>query len=122
METGSFYGGDGRSLTFGRNDVLPRRRIDSSVDPCSSRIGARPTPLYPTEERNLSQKIDHLISLYLDNKNTIAGIQRENITTRKDILSLSSEVSAVKAQLEKPSEVPKPGEVKRKRIPTEISV
>ena len=118
MESGSFYGGDGTSLAFGLTDShLPRRRVGDTTGSTRNR-----NPPRDREDRNISQKIDHLIALCLENKTTISEIQRESVTTRKDILSLSSEVASVKAQLEKHSEGTKTADVKQKRIPTEISV
>ena len=118
MESGSFYGGDGRSLAFGLTDNdLPRRRVGDTTGSTRNR-----NPQRDREDRNISQKIDHLIAVCLENRSTISEIQRESVTTRNDILSLSSEVASVKAQLEKHSEGPKTADVKQKRIPTEISV
>ena len=84
-------------MTLGLADVLSQADSRRTLD--DRRISSAGALLddgnHVRADRSIGQKLDHLITLCVDNKNAIAEVQRDNVATRRNLSSLATDEDRV---------------------------
>lgn len=123
MDTGSFYR-SGSSLT---GNLRSHHVLTPPMTPaCSDLESPHPVyhPQYQTPDSTsfvMNQKLDHLLSIFTEQKAAMLDSQKMNDELRKEVSALRADVTGLKKRLETHDSERTPTN-SRKKIPSDLSV